>query len=235
MKPLFLDIATMPIDGVSTYLEEPTAPANYKDPDKIAGYVADAKAKAAAEAALDPDLGRISAIGYYVPGEAIQVMRCPTEDAERSALLYLAGTFLDNTSVSYRHLVGYNSLKFDWPFLIRRAAYLDVPLELNLDRYKTPHVDLTERLTHRGALRMRSLGFYVRRLGWTDLAKPLSGAEEALAPSLGRWEELDVSIRHDVEATARLAAWLNVVPLGAPQYAQGVTPAAVGSGPDGVR
>lgn len=234
MKPLFLDIATMPIDGVSVYLDEPTAPANYKDPEKIAAYIAEAKASAESKAALDPDLGRIAAIGYQVPGEETQVILCATEAEERNALLYLAGTFLDLTSVSYRHLVGYNSLKFDWPFLLRRAAYLDVPLSFSLDRYKTPHVDLAEKLTHRGLLPMRSLGFYVRRLGWMDLMKPLSGAEEALAPSQGRWEELEASVRHDVEATARLAAWLGVVarPIvrrDAPLFAEVV------GGPDGVR
>jgi hypothetical protein len=96
---------------------------------------------------------------------------------------------------------------------MRRASYLAVNLKINVDRYRTPHVDVSERLTHRGLLQAKSLGFYVRRLGWTDLVKPLSGAEEALAAQDGRWAEIETSVRHDLLATQRLASWLGVFPL----------------------
>lgn len=210
MRLLSLDIATMPLPQAADYLEEPSAPANYKDAEKIAAYVAEKKTELLAKAALDPDLGRIAMIGYQPIGEPVRIIKCESEEEEREALLFLAGTFLDSTSSQYRYLVGYNSLKFDWPFMIRRAQYLDVPLSMNLDRYRTPHKDLAEILTHRGTLSMRSLGFYVRRHGWTDLHKTLSGAEEALAPSRGQWEELKQSVEHDVTATSRLASWLGL-------------------------
>jgi hypothetical protein len=51
----------------------------------------------------------------------------------------------------------------------------------------------------------------VRRLGWTDLLKPLTGAEEAQVPQTGRWDELRASLAHDVDATVRLARWLGVI------------------------
>lgn len=209
---LVVDIATAPIAGAAEFLEEPAAPANYKDPEKIAAYVAEKKAEQLQRLALDPDLGRIAAVGLWAPGDnEPSVLRCEDENYERQALQSLA-RHLDARTSRYCSLVGYNSLKFDWPFLMRRARYLGVSLEINLDRYKTPHVDLAERLTHRGLLQMRSLSFYVKRLGWTDLHKTLSGAEEALAPERGQWAELEESVVHDVTATQRLAEWLGVIP-----------------------
>lgn len=207
---LVVDIATAPIAGAAEFLEEPAAPANYRDPEKIAAYVAEKKAEQLQRLALDPDLGRIAAIGYWLPDRPL-IKLCKTEEDEREALVDLS-RFVDARTRQYSALVGYNSLKFDWPFLMRRARYLGVSLEINLDRYKTPHVDLAERLTHRGLLQMRSLSFYVKRLGWTDLHKTLSGAEEALAPELGQWVELEESVVHDVTATQRLAEWLGVIP-----------------------
>lgn len=216
MRYLVIDIATCPIDGADAFIEEPSAPSNWKDPDKIAAYVAEKKAEGTSKCGLDADLGRIAGIGLWLHDDqatdtGLTVTLCKTEDEERAALAAL-GPYLDKRRASYTALVGYNALKFDWPFIARRALYLGVPLTIELDRYRTPHIDLAERLTHRGLLPMRSLGFYVKRLGWSDLTKALSGAEEALAPARGQWAELEASIVHDVTATRRLAEWMGVIP-----------------------
>ena len=180
MRYLVLDLATCPIDGAAGFIEEPSAPANYKDPEKIAAYVAEAKAERLSKAALDPDLGRISAIGYRLTdtvGPSIDgVSPCKSEGQERHVLQQVSDWF-DSGHKDYCRLIGFNALKFDWPFLMRRARYLGVNIDINLDRYKTPHIDLSERLTHRGILPARSLQFYAKRLGWSDLSKTLSGAE----------------------------------------------------------
>ena len=221
MNFLVLDLATAPIDGAEGFIEEPSAPANYRDELKIAEYIKAAKDKALAKAALDPDLGRISAIGMMKPEEADLgpvIWLCKDEAEERQALQLLVAT-VDASSQRYRGLIGYNSHVFDWPFLIRRAQYLGVSFPLDIDRYKSAHVDLMDRLTHHGKLTARSLGFYVRRLGWTDLHKTLSGAEEALAPSRGQWDELTESVEHDVIAACRLAQWMGVLPRDAKDVA----------------
>jgi hypothetical protein len=212
MRYLILDVATTAIDGAHDFMEAPSAPSNYKDPEKIAAYIADEKTKQGERCGLDPDLGRITAIGTWATTQDTPIVHlCRNEDHERDVLTMLATTWLQQSKREYCHLVGYNSLKFDWPFLVRRAMYLGVPLRLELDRFKSPHIDLAERLTHRGLLPMRSLGFYVKRLGWTDLSKPLSGAEEARVPQTGLWAELEASVIHDVTATKRLAEWLGVL------------------------
>jgi DNA polymerase elongation subunit (family B) len=210
MNYLILDIATAALDEAATYLDEGgdiAAPANYKDPMKIAEYIANERARRTERAALDPDLGRITAIGQAMDGYAHTIL-LKTEDDERERLQGIAA-HLHNAQP---RLIGYNSLTFDWPYLMRRALYLGVEgLTINCDRYRSPHVDLLELLTHHGKLTSRPLGFYAKRFGWTDVTKPLSGAEEAQVPKTGRWDDLRASIEHDLTITARLAHKLGVL------------------------
>jgi len=216
---LIIDIATTAIPDVDGFLEEPSAPANYKDPEKIAAYVAEKKRDMADRCALDPDLGRITAVGACSPASA-WVQTCPTEDAERETLITVA------REIRGRDLITFNGFRFDLHCLQRRARYLGVPFpKLDTDRYRSSNVDLCEILTSRGQLPSHSLGFYVKRLGWTDLAKPLTGAEEARVPETGRWDDLAASVRHDIEATQRLASWLGVID--AVPFTQPTLPAAV--------
>ncbi len=209
MSYLIIDVASCAIDGVKGFIQEPSAPSNYRDQAKIAEYVAQAKAELEQKAGLDIDLARISAIGSLSEdGNAPLVELCKTEDEEREALKRLIPSLHNRNT-----LVGFNSAKFDWPLIMRRCLYLGLtPPSINLDRYRSPHLDLWNLLSFNGAVPAHSLTWYVKRLGWTDLVKPLSGAEEALAPSQGRWDELEASVRHDLEATRRLAVWANVLP-----------------------
>lgn len=202
---LIVDIATTAIAGADAYVEEPSAPSNYRDEAKIAAYIAEAKAKAIDKCALDADLGRVTAIG--VGGyDFMSIELCRDEDAERVQLEWLA------EEIRAKSIVTFNGSKFDLPFLVRRALYLGVDLQIDLDRYRSPHVDLYEILTNRGQFGGHSLGFYVKRMGWTDLTKVLSGAEEARVPETGQWLELQQSVAHDLIATRRMATWMRLIP-----------------------
>jgi hypothetical protein len=66
-------------------------------------------------------------------------------------------------------------------------------------------------LSDRNPARRKSLGFFVKRLGWSDLLKPLSGAAESNVFATGDWAGLEASLRHDLTATYRLAKWLGVI------------------------
>ena len=66
MQPLFLDIETIARPGAEVLLEEPQAPANYKDATKIEAYIAEAKAKQREKMALDMDCCEIVTIGVAV-------------------------------------------------------------------------------------------------------------------------------------------------------------------------
>jgi DNA polymerase elongation subunit (family B) len=206
MSYIITDIATAPLDGCEAWLDEPVPPSNYTKPESIEKFKTEKRADQIERAGLDPDLARITGIAAWKTDfERPGIWLCRDEADEREALGRLVA--LGN----YIPLIGYNALKFDWPFLMRRARYLGLTLDINTDRYRSHNVDLFDVLTHRGLLSGKSLGFYVKRLGWTDLVKPLSGAEEARVPVTGEWDKLADSLRHDVTATYRLACWLGVI------------------------
>ena len=213
MTYIILDVATTPMENASDFLETPTPPSNYTKPDTIAAWVAKTKEEQLAKAGLDLDLCRISGFGWKVidVGAETQanVQTCEHGYLERAILEDIAVLMQAHRDVV---LIGYNSLKFDWPVLMRRAMYLGVTFpRISLDRYKTHHIDLYDKLTQHGTLQGKSLGFYAKRLGMTDLVKPLSGEQESQVFTTGQWEALRQSIRHDVEATTRLARWMGVL------------------------
>lgn len=203
---LTIDIATAPIDRVAEFLEPATAPSNYRDEAKIAAYIAEQGRKDAELAALDPDLGRIIGIGMGIDDGPAITFLAKTEQEEKEHLATLAEML---ESREPRTLIGFNSLRFDWPYLMRRGQYLGVPITINIDKYRTPHIDLSARLSHNGTLTTRSLRFYAKRLGF-DGVKTLTGAEEAQVPETGKWDELVQSLEHDVNITRKLAKWMGV-------------------------
>lgn len=212
MKFLILDCATTAIDSAEALLnDEPIeAPSNYKDPAKIADFIAGKRAERLTRAALDLDLARITCFGWSDDGDEPRVQVCKTEDDERIVLDAFTGILDEHGGVS---LVGFNSLRFDWPLIMRRCAYLGLAIPaINLDRYRSHHLDLWEILSNRGTTPAHALSWYMRRLGHLDLVKPLTGAEEAQAAQQGRWDELRASVACDVQATIRLARWLHVLP-----------------------
>lgn len=206
-----VDIATAPIVDAEQFIEPVSAPANYKKPEAIDAYVKEKTAEQADRAGLDVDLCRITGIGWQHCNAEIKshvnIAICKDEESEREQLAGMAVSIQAGST-----LVSYNGLKFDWPILMRRALYLGVKFPtISLDRFKSNHIDLFAKLTNNGQLPGKSLRFYAARLGWLDLDKTLSGAEEAQIFQHQRWDDLEKSIRHDVTATVRLAQWLGVL------------------------
>lgn len=205
-----LDLATCPLEGAEDWLPAVKAKGNLKDPAKIADDLAEKRASQIETMGLDLDLCRISAIGLcdvsgWDPSQ-VTVTLAKTEADERDMLASWHKQLMDAETITF------NGLGFDLPLLERRMLYLGLPpLRWNLDRYRTTHVDLLSKLSDHGKRPYRSLQFYAKRLGWSDLSKPLTGADEALAPSRGQWNELHDSVEHDVVATLRLAQWMRVL------------------------
>lgn len=207
---IYCDVSTAPIEGVVDFIEDADAPENYKNPDAIAKFKAEAKQKAIAKAALDPDLCRITGIGLAANKAELDTFSaylCQDEDKEKFAIQAFAQEIGQLHDQPPAMLVGFNALRFDWPVLMRRARYLGVKLTINIDRYRGFNLDLSDAITNKGQLTSKSLAFYVKRLGWTDLSKPLSGEEEARIFEHERWDDLAASLRHDVEAVKRLHQW----------------------------
>src|SRR5574343_1176148 len=104
---VIFDIETAPIDGAAEFIEPATAPANYKDPEKIAAYIAEKNDEAVGRCALDPDLCRVVAIGAWREDcRAESVWDCSDDDE--------AGMLADFWRyVEGGQLVGFNCIGFD--------------------------------------------------------------------------------------------------------------------------
>ena len=196
------DIETAALPEAVEYLEPVNAPANFKDPEKIAAYVAEKYAAQLDGCALDPDLCRVVAIGWQREGQSEPTVGTVQREPEASLLARF-------WRASEGHLVGFNVIAFDLPVLLRRSLYLGVtPPTLHVDRFRHPRVtDLLQVLSHNGALRFRSLNFYARRFG-LDVPDQLSGQDMAQAVKDGRWHDVETHARADVRKTPLLAAKL---------------------------
>lgn len=135
MKDLIaLDIETGPETDDRLGLVEPEfkAPANWKDPEKIAAAIAEKREAWIAEAALSPMTGRILAAGWGSPdtgwnvaGVGITDSDNPEPTTERDVIEDVFGLCGKAQAGAFR-IVGFNLGGFDLPFLVRRAMILGV-------------------------------------------------------------------------------------------------------------
>lgn len=200
---LVFDVEAVAIDGAADFMEPPQAPANYKDPVKIASYLEEATRKQLGECALDLDLARIVAIGMTWSGGAISVGLCQDEATEARMLRDFWGMI---APYPYPRLVGFNLCGYDLPLMMRRSLYLGVPCpSIPIGRYKHPDVDdLMLSLSFDGAVKFRSLWFYCKRFG-IQVPDETTGADIAGLVAEGHWEAVEAHCRADVQKTVLLA------------------------------
>jgi uncharacterized protein YprB with RNaseH-like and TPR domain len=205
-----IDIETTGLPDAAEYATEPiSAPSNWKDPEKIAAYVAEKQAEQINKAGLDLDLCRVVAVGLQREGAAgVQVLTAGDEAEERGLLTALWSQLL---KVQHPVLVGFNHVGFDLPVLMRRSQYLNVAYpRLSLDKYRTPHIDIMAHLTWHGLVRARSLKFYARRFG-IPFDDAVSGADIPKLVESGDWNKVIAHVSSDVELTAALARRIGVL------------------------
>lgn len=201
---LVFDIETTPLFEAIDYLEPAEAPANYKDPAKIAAYIADKDAENLEKCGLDVDLCRVVAIGWQEElGEGLARTMTIEQFSGNEALMLKSFWIL----AADKHLVGFNCIAFDLPVLLRRSQYLGVQTpSVQIDKYRHPQVtDLAMVLSFNGLIRMRSLSFYAKRFG-VDVPDVLTGADIANAVAEGNWAGIEAHVRADVQKTAALAS-----------------------------
>lgn len=192
------DIETAPLAEAVNYLEPAEAPGNYKDPAKIAEFIAAKNAENLDRCGLDVDLCRVVAIGMMA--ETMEQPVVLMGDDEASLLRVFWQT------VTGKHLVGFNCLAFDLPVLFRRSLYLGVRApSIGIERFKHPDVtDLQMVLSFNKAITMRGLSFYAKRFG-VDVPDALTGADIAQAVADGRWADIEAHVIADVQKTAAVA------------------------------
>lgn len=144
MNRIIIDLETesRPEAEILHLAPEFTAPANYKDPAKIAEYIAERRASWAEKGALDALTGRIVAIGYVNAGGFVDDIK-----DERCMLDTLWATIRIAEASGWK-IIGFNIARFDIPFAVRRSWALGIPVPPSLykGRYLNPgiFIDLME-------------------------------------------------------------------------------------------
>lgn len=210
-SPLIVDLECVSIDQVSDYLEPVEAPSNYKDPLKIDAYIKETTANLVSRAALDPDLCRIVALGCGDIDGFDTALICRDEEIEAAALRAFWKRATDAYGAT-RTLVTFNGFGYDLPVLMRRSQYLGVSFPLlNVDRYRSPHIDLMQKLSFSGAIKAHSLRFYCQRFGVT-VDDSVDGSLVGQLVAEGKWDEVEKHCLSDIAATRTLAQRLKLIP-----------------------
>lgn len=221
------DIETVPWPGAERFLREVKAPSNYRDPEAIARYEAEALAKAKAEMALDPDTAWPVVIAWLIepsdvrsrpPAAPIErVLVVPPGDVEALADALTCWWKVWEEAL-YRY--GFNVLAFDLPVLARASQRLGliVPPELQeLTRFRLPGViDLMQSLTWGGLVRARKLTEYLDLfdLGpYVGVEDGCVGADVGRLVAEGQIEAVTRHARADVRRVWRLAQYLRLWPV----------------------
>lgn len=209
---IIFDLETVAIDSAAALSEPVSAPANYKDPDKIAAYIADAQKSQIERAALYPWTAKIVALGYIADSGREHVLLC-RDEAEEAANIsrFWKDAYFQDDDRFIRPLIGFNSRTYDLPVLLARSILLGVSAPaLNLDRYRTPHTDLMERLTWYGVVPARSLKWYAKRFGLT-VEDQIGGKDIAALYAAGEWDAITAHCLSDIRLTKQLAERLGVI------------------------
>jgi hypothetical protein len=189
---LFFDIETTANAEAIALLPEPSAPANYKDQDKIAQYITEKKAEQIAQAPLDADLGKVIAIslqnGIESPVE-VHLIGDPETQTESDLIRHLADfkCFICGQVLMWfwslfvkadGRSCGYNIIGFDLPYLLRRSFDLgiQVPIQPQLSKFRTdPTIDLMAILYNWG--QAKGLKWFCKRYGIKNPLPDLDGSQ----------------------------------------------------------
>ena len=151
--PIIIDIETIPNLSMLPYLEEPQAPKNYKDPEKIEAYVIQKRQEMVDSMALDIDHAKIKAVGLAIGLDGNAMSYIVNGEAEEKEILKFVWELIAETQGP---VIGWNIRGFDLPILKRRAWHLDIPVNLpgkrslDISRYSKEVIDLMQLFYNEG-------------------------------------------------------------------------------------
>lgn len=212
MSHIIVDIETCGLPNAADFLEPVTPDGRLTDKAKIAADI-EAKTRARTEKlALDWNVGRIAALGFWFETNGVEALLCQDDTEERDALKQFWG------AAKYRTIVGFNVKGFDLRFLVRRSQFLGVDYpQLDFGKYsKKGVVDLYMELTFgdghydQGCMK-RSLHAFAKRFG-LPINDDISGKDVPALVAAGEWDKVASHVKSDVELTLGLARKLGVVP-----------------------
>lgn len=210
---MILDIETTCNPDAVSLMPDPKAPANIKDPEKIRAAIEEKRAEQIANAALDPDYGRILSIGMYNENLAKPLVvyinaevypEVKDVEDEHGWLIPLPEAGMLNCfwlefAACRGYCVGYNILNFDLPYLMRRSMALGVkvPLMPVLAKFRTePVTDLMMILYNWGADRYKGLKQVARLYGIPNDCPDVDGSmtSEMTAEQLRAYQISDLKL-----------------------------------------
>lgn len=203
-----IDVETIGHPDAGQWLDPVKPDARCKKPEAIAASIEEKTAERNERLGLDPDCNRIVCLGYKDTDSGDPIVQvCKDEDMEAAALMDFWASYRGADT----KLVTFYGLGFDLPVLMRRSLYLGVKYPpLNVDRYRTPHIDICQKLSFNGVMKTHSLKFYCRRFG-IQTNDPFDGAQVAQLVADGRWDDVRDHCIADVGATHQLAIRLGLL------------------------
>jgi hypothetical protein len=212
ISPIVVDLETVGLPNAADYLE-PVLPAqNLVDPVKIKADIEKRTADRDEKLALDWNVGRIVAIGWWMEQGDTQVYLGKDEHSEATALM------LFWREARNRTIVGFNIKGFDLRFMVRRSQLLGITYpQLDFGKYSRKgihdlYLDLTfgDGVYDQGAMR-RTLRAFAKRFG-IPMNDPIKGADIPALVAAGEWERVAAHVRSDVELEVALARKIGVLP-----------------------
>lgn len=211
ISPICVDIETAGLPNAAEFLEPVQAARNLKDPEKIKADIEQRTAERDDKLALDYNVGRIVALGYWTETHGATVWECSDEAKEKIAL----GQFWEISR--HRTIVGYALKQFDLRFMIQRSRYLGIPHPvLDLGKYakqgiRDLYLDLTfgDGTYDQGCMR-RTLKQFCRRFG-IPVSDEIDGKDIPALVAAGDWKAVAAHCKADIGLTVALAQRLGVI------------------------
>lgn len=216
MRHIYIDIETLPCADVAQ-VPAPKAPSNYKDPEKIAAYIEEARAGAWRETSLDPLLGRVFCIGVAVDDGPVETLYDPTGHAEEHLIEQLAAIVEAAHEEGRFSLwwVGHNISGFDLRWLWFRAVkynYHQLARLIPYQRWQTGQCQDTLKIAQGSDWSGKGLGLarLAEFLGMAGKAEGLDGSKVYDAFLAGEHDRIRAYCAADVELARQLYDRFNV-------------------------
>jgi predicted PolB exonuclease-like 3'-5' exonuclease len=189
MRHIVFDIETIPQDEARLLALAPefTAPANLKDPEKIAAAVAKKRADYLADAALNWKTAEVVLVGMS-DGEQFTPFVGAEKEIIEATLSLFASALADGVVVG-----GHNVKGFDLPMLVNRARVLGVRVPANLLQFWKGRPQWHDNIFD--TLEILSFGKSFEGNGVEDVARVFG-----LPPKLGHGGDFPLLWRTDCEA-----------------------------------
>ena len=207
MSYLFLDIETVPV-GLPDW-QSVKAPANYKDPEKIAEYQRENADAEWRSRSFSPMKGRVLCVGLAVDDGPVEVFADWVGQEDWRVMLEVE-RWLGHQGRGLLECspVTWNGVHFDIPFMRKRAAKAEAYKLAKMMKVPKPwdSLDMMARWTEggRGADQYAKLDDVADFFG-VKRDNPISGADVADYWLTGRVAEIEQHVRDDVETLRAVA------------------------------